>query len=379
MAEVKKIEILTDKIPVEDTDRVCMDNLLENDNSGPNLGSDLKDVVHKQNSIEIYYELNDHLPEHEESNCSEDDILDHAHKGDFDLAKRSDPENTDKGHADCTNKNDIDLTIKCDPELANKSDPNLTNKSDPDITNKSDPDLASKSESNLEFKQSKDKNDADRASRDGTGVSRDLDNKSKDSFDKHNEKSRLVLKSDMSQERDTNTHAPILSTNIKYGTDKKDQRNIDTTVSGKKVVANRLRERSKWRIVQKASHSEKSPPPNRGYDLDAHFDLRSIPLRINQYDTGFDKQLKLPTIIGAFKTASEKPENHNSMTKAEQEDLKFKRQEQFLKAYTTVYDLESGKMVNYHDMQSQKKMSHTQNCYALSNTKPKRKRMCIIS
>ncbi len=313
MTEAKQIE--ADNMPVEDTDGFCMDNLPENDKSGPKHGSDKKDVVHEHNSIEIYYELDDH-DEHEDS--------------DPDLAKRSDPENIDKGDAQCTNKNYIDLTNKIHPELANKSDPNLNNKRDPDntkisdlnFTNRSDPDRASKSDSNPKVEQNKDKNDADRASR-------DADKKSKDGFDKRNE--------------------------------------------------NRLREGSKWRIVQKASHSEKSQPPKRGYDLDAHFDLRSIPIRINQYDTGFDKQLKLPTIIGAFKTASEKPENLSSMTKAEQEDLKFKRQEQFLKAYTTVYDLESGEMVNYHDMQAQRKMSHTQNCYALSNMKPKRKRMCIIS
>ncbi len=77
-----------------------------------------------------------------------------------------------------------------------------------------------------------------------------------------------------------------------------------------------------------------------GSDLDSNVDLRSVPISLNEHDAGFHQQINV--------------KGHKVLMKwqrsREREEEKFRRQEERLKAYTTVYDPLSGKMFNYHEL-----------------------------
>ncbi len=98
---------------------------------------------------------------------------------------------------------------------------------------------------------------------------------------------------------------------------------------------------------------------------DYNYDLRSIPINIDQHDKGFNKQLNLKSILANAHTADQEKLTSNgkhrvwkNMTKAQRDEEKFRRQEEALKAYTTVYDLISGRMISYYELETKRKTSN---------------------
>ncbi len=93
-----------------------------------------------------------------------------------------------------------------------------------------------------------------------------------------------------------------------------------------------------------------------------NYDLRSIPIYIDQHDQGFNKQLNLKSILADAQTSDQEKITSNgkhrvqkNMTKAQREEEKLRRQEEALKAYTTVYDLISGRMISYYELETTRK------------------------
>ncbi len=94
-------------------------------------------------------------------------------------------------------------------------------------------------------------------------------------------------------------------------------------------------------------------------------DLRSVPIVIDQYDESFNKTLTVKSVLKAFKTSGKQaaasfsgepidslsaPTTSRDLYEAEA----LRRQEERLRAYCSVYDIESNSMVHYlkHDKKS---------------------------
>ncbi len=148
------------------------------------------------------------------------------------------------------------------------------------------------------------------------------------------------------------------------------------SVSGKEKSTEKNKKESKWKKLRKALFNKnKAKPTQQKVDsnlqskassisdvskleqsdqFDTQVDLRSIPLSIDQYDTGYNKQLKLTSVIAAVQKSGKQKVTSNSILRAKREEEQFRRQEEALKAYTTVYDLLTDKMVSYYELERRK-------------------------
>ncbi len=164
---------------------------------------------------------------------------------------------------------------------------------------------------------------------------------------------------------------------------------------------------SKWKIIRnnlatlraasylQSRQSRNNSTPENPDDFDDHIDLRSIPMRINENDSAFDRILTLTKVLEAFKTAGKQTvttdssslnnspkrtvhRNISAPTKAEREREKIRRQQEALEAYTTVYDLKSGKMVNYLELERKQSDIGLGYFPEPENMQTKRKSKCTI-
>ncbi len=81
-----------------------------------------------------------------------------------------------------------------------------------------------------------------------------------------------------------------------------------------------------------------------------HYDLRDLPIDLKMFKENHShdtKSVNVVTAMNAFQRLAK--------TKSEKEAETFNKQEEKLRLYTTVYDILSGNMVNYHDYYQAKK------------------------
>ncbi len=81
-------------------------------------------------------------------------------------------------------------------------------------------------------------------------------------------------------------------------------------------------------------------PPVQDLGLNYQYDLRSLPIDLNDHHRNNNKVLNVIKVINAFTTVGK--------TQSELATIKLQRQEEMLKSYTTVYDIISDRMVDYH-------------------------------
>ncbi len=180
---------------------------------------------------------------------------------------------------------------------------------------------------------------------------------------------------DISQEQDSveNTHLQTVTENIDNISIQYDE---NISVSSKEKSTEKNKKESKWKRLRKTLFNKnKAKPTQRKVDstlqskassisdvskseqsdqFDTQVDLRSIPLSIDQYDTGYNKQLKLTSVLAAVQKSGKHKITSNSILRAKREEEQFRRQEEALKAYTTVYDLLTDKMVSYYELERRK-------------------------
>ena len=266
------------------------------------------------------------------TNDNENDLV----KSDLvhDLELQDKPDLTDTHDPDLINKEDMDLSNECDLDLVNKTGPNLTNKDNNDLANRSDNDH--------DTEQIPDKLDV-----------------------------QLVPKSSAS-----------------CNEVQKNQEHLKASEPGTKAPGKQqlTKKESKWAIVRRHFLGKKKKArsiSNNNNGLETHVDLRSIPISLNEHDHGFNDKLDISRILDAFMSNRVSLNNSSGKSVKRKNDDNWKdqlkKQEEALKAYTTVYDVYSGKMFNYHDLQEMRKPQPYYPPPEAIQARRKRKRTCVIS
>ncbi len=126
-----------------------------------------------------------------------------------------------------------------------------------------------------------------------------------------------------------------------------------------KILVTEVLQQSKWGRRMNISCNKKTSLPILSRDVPPvkverrhtyHYDLRALPIdleMLNENHISYKKALNVITAMNAFQSLLK--------TESEKEADKINKQEEMLKLYTTVYDIKSGNMVNYHDYYQTKK------------------------
>ncbi len=292
------------------------------------------------------------------------DLTENGPQNSTELDTKSDPELESTSDLTNDNENDLvksdlvhDLELEDKPDRTDTYDPDLINKEDTDLSNKIDPDLVNKKDPNLTNKDTY-----------YLANRRDNDNDIELNPDK------------------LNVH---LEPKPSAGGNEvpKKQKHLKASVPGTKPPKKQqgTKKESKWAIVRRhfLGKKKKTRSASKNNGLETHVDLRSIPISLNENDRGFNDKLNISSIVNAFKS------NHISLNNFSGKSMKcknddnwkdqLKKQEEALKAYTTVYDVYSGRMFNYHDLQEMRKPQPYYPPPEAIQARRKRKRGCVIS